>query len=264
MSTSSPLLTSVLDDLATESAGIDALVADLDEAGWRTATPAEGWDVAHQVAHLAWTDEAAVLAASDKDGWDALVLAAADSPTGFVDEAAADGAREPGRDILTRWRHARETLAEALLAHPADQRLPWFGPPMSAVSMATARFMETWAHGLDIADALGVRPEPTDRIRHVAHLGVRTRNFSFATHGQEPPAEDFRVELVAPSGEQWTFGPEDAPQRVTGPALDLALLVTQRRHRDDLALVATGADADRWLDLAQCFAGPPGGGRGSR
>jgi hypothetical protein len=48
---------------------------------------------------------------------------------------------------------------------------------------------------------------------------------------------------------------------VTGPALDLCLLATQRRNRADLALVATGPDADAWLDIAQAFAGLPGPGR---
>ena len=146
-------------------------------------------------------------------------------------------------------------------SYPAGQKMPWFGPPMSPTSMATARFMETWAHGLDVADALGITPERTDRVRQVAHLGVRTRNFAFATHGLDAPAEEFRIELVAPSGDLWVWGPEDAAQRVTGSAYDFCLRVTQRRHRDDLDLRATGPDADRWLDLAQAFAGPPGEGR---
>jgi uncharacterized protein (TIGR03084 family) len=132
---------------------------------------------------------------------------------------------------------------------------------MSPASMGTARFMETWAHALDVYDALDTTREPTDRIRHVAHIGVRTRDFAFGVHGLEPPAEPFRIELVAPSGELWTWGPADAAQRVTGPAYDFCLRVTQRRHRDDLELVATGADADRWLDIAQAFAGPSGAGR---
>jgi uncharacterized protein (TIGR03084 family) len=127
--------------------------------------------------------------------------------------------------------------------------------------MATARLMETWAHGLDIADALGVTPAPTDRLRHIARLGYRTRDFAHVVHGVPVPADPFRVELAGPSGDVWVFGPEDAPQRVTGPALDFCLLVTQRAHRSDLALRAEGADADRWLDIAQAFAGPPGGGR---
>jgi uncharacterized protein (TIGR03084 family) len=142
--------------------------------------------------------------------------------------------------------------------------MPWFGPPMSAASMATARFMETWAHALDVYAALGVSPDPTDRIRHVAHLGVRTRNFAFSVHELEPPAEEFRIDLVSPSGEQWTWGPEDAAQTVTGSAYDFCLLVTQRVHRDDTDLVASGADAEKWLTIAQAFAGPSGDGRAPR
>ena len=104
--------------------------------------------------------------------------------------------------------------------------------------MATARFMETWAHSLDVAEALGVEPEPTDRIRHVAHLGVRTRNFAFACTRSSRPAEEFRIELRSPSGELWEWGPADAAQSVRGSAYDFCLRVTQRRHRDDLDLVA--------------------------
>jgi uncharacterized protein (TIGR03084 family) len=132
---------------------------------------------------------------------------------------------------------------------------------MSPTSMATARLMETWAHGQDVADALGAEHAVTDRIRHVAHIGVRARDFAYRVRGLEPPAGEFRVELTGPGGDVWTWGPDDAPQRVTGPALDFALVVTQRRHRSDLALVAEGADADHWLDIAQAFAGPPGEGR---
>ncbi len=131
---------------------------------------------------------------------------------------------------------------------------------MSAASMATARLMETWAHGQDVADALGVERTPTGRLRQVAHLGVRTRTFSYLVHGLPAPQADVRVELTAPDGEQWTWGPEDAPDRVTGTALDFCLLVTQRRHRSDLELVTAGG-ADTWLEIAQAFAGPPGAGR---
>jgi uncharacterized protein (TIGR03084 family) len=203
----------------------------------------------------------AVAAAGDHERWDAVVLEAIGDPDGFVDAQALVGAAAEPAVLLDRWRTARHALQQALREVPAGQRLPWFGPPMSPTSMATARFMETWAHSLDVADALGATLEVTDRFRHVAHLGVRTRDFSFGVHGLGPPVEQFRVELVAPSGEIWTWGPEEAAQRVTGPAYDFCLRVTQRRHRDDLGLVATGEDADRWLDLAQAFAGPAGEGR---
>ena len=145
--------------------------------------------------------------------------------------------------------------------------MPWFGPPMSPTSMVTARFMETWAHAHDVYDALvstgstDERPEPTDRIKQVAYLGVRTRNYSFSMHEEAPPADEFRVELVAPSGELWAWGPEDAAQSVRGSAYDFCLLVTQRVNRADTDLIAVGDDAEHWLGIAQAFAGPAGPGR---
>jgi len=127
--------------------------------------------------------------------------------------------------------------------------------------MATARLMETWAHGLDVADALGVRQPATARLQSIAHIGVRTRDFAFAINGLAPPADPFRVELAAPDGSAWTWGPEDASQRVTGSAEDFCLLVTQRRPPAALDVSAEGDDAARWLTIAQAFAGPPGPGR---
>ena len=257
-----------LDDLLTdrkaEGDQLWSVVSGLDEAGWRTPTPAAGWTVATQVAHLLWTDEVAVVAATDKEKWDELVLQAIGDPDGFVDASAHEVARLAPQALLARWGAAREALGRALRDLPQGQKMPWFGPPMSAASMATARFMETWAHALDVYDALGHSPDPTDRIRHVAHLGVRTRNFAFSVHELEPPAEEFRIDLVSPSGDQWTWGPEDATQTVTGSAYDFCLLVTQRVHRDDTDLVAHGADAAKWLTIAQAFAGPAGEGRDRR
>jgi uncharacterized protein (TIGR03084 family) len=270
------VLDGVIADLAAEGDQLRGVVAGLDEAGWRAATPAEGWDVATTIAHLLWTDQVAVLAAGSLDGdegkhaWDAVVLQALEDPTGFVDQHALELGALPGAEILARWDAARPALLDALRTVPEDTKLPWFGPPMSPTSMATARFMETWAHSLDVYDGL-VRlslisepPPVTDRIRHVAHIGVRTRGFSFVNNGLDVPVDHPRVELVAPSGATWTWGPEDAEQRVTGPALDFCRLVTQRIHRDDTALAAHGEEAERWLRIAQAFAGPAGGGRERR
>ena len=256
------VLTQVLADLAAEGDRLDALVSGLDDAGWHTPTPAPGWDVAAQVAHLAWTDDVALKAATDKDAWDAVVLGAIADPEGFVDAQAR--ALATADDLVTRWQQGRRDLHAALAAYPQGQKMPWFGPPMSATSMATARLMETWAHSLDVHEGLGAPVEDTDRIRHIAHLGVRTRNFAHQLHGLDAPAEEFRIDLVAPSEEVWSWGPEDAAQTVTGSAGDFCRLVTQRVHRADTDLVATGADADRWLDIAQAFAGQPGEGRAPR
>ncbi len=249
----------LIDELTAESEELDTLVADLSPGQWHMPTPAPGWTIAHQIAHLLWTDRAAVLAATDEPGFARLVASAAADPLGFVDAGAEEVAASP--DLLASWRSTRATLADALHAVPAGRKLPWFGPPMSPASMATARLMETWAHGLDVADALGVRRAPTSRLRSIAHLGVRTRDFAFTVHGLTPPAEFFHVELRGPAGERWSWGPDDAAQRVSGSAEDFCLLVTQRRPLGELDVTATGSEAQRWLTIAQAFAGPPGGGR---
>ena len=255
------LLAGLLADLAAEGAALDDVVAGLPTGAMATPTPAEGWTVAHQIAHLAWTDEQALLAATDPEGFARTVADVGSGLGAAVDAAAAAGAGEDPAALLRRWQDGRAALARELAALPDGATLPWFGPPMSPASMATARLMETWAHGVDVTDALGRPPSESDRLRHVAHIGVRTRDFAFAQRGMPAPAEPFRVELAAPDGSAWTWGPEDAAQRVTGPALDFCLRVTRRRHRADLALQATGPDADRWLDVAQAFAGPPGADR---
>ncbi|MDQ6688430.1 MAG: TIGR03084 family metal-binding protein [Actinomycetota bacterium] len=257
------VLQEVLVDLDAEGGRLERLVSGLDEAGWQRPTPAAGWSVKHQIAHLAWTDEAATAAATDPVAWDALVSAAIANPDGFVDDSAAEGTTAEAAQLLNRWRRSRAALREALRGRPAGQKMPWYGPPMSPTSMATARFMETWAHGLDVAETLGELPEPTDAIRHIVHLGVRTRNYAFAVHGLPVPSEDFRFSLVAPSGSRWETGSRSAAQAVRGSAYDFCLLVAQRRNRADLDLIADGADADRWLDIAQAFAGPAGSGRGA-
>jgi uncharacterized protein (TIGR03084 family) len=140
-------------------------------------------------------------------------------------------------------------------------RVPWFGPDMSVASALTARIMETWAHGQDIADTLGVTREATDRLAHVAHIGVGARAYSFVANGRPAPTVGVRVDLVLPSGRPWSAGPADAADRIAGSAVDFCLVVTQRRHRDDTGLVVTGPAADEWMAIGQAFAGKPGAGR---
>jgi uncharacterized protein (TIGR03084 family) len=257
MATAGPMV----DDLRAESAALDALVAELAAREWARATPAEGWTIAHQIAHLLWTDRVALTSVTDEAGFAALLQEAATDPIGFVDAGAEELAAAAPAELLSDWRHTRSRLHDELLAVPDGRKLPWFGPPMSAASMATARLMETWAHGLDVADALGVKRPATPRLRSIAHIGVRTRDYAFAINGLAAPAEEFRVELRAPDASTWPWGPADAAQRVTGSAEDFCMLVTQRRPRAALDVTAEGDDAERWLTIAQAFAGPPGPGR---
>lgn len=248
-------------DLQAESDDLDVLVAPLAPADWATTTPAPGWTIAHQIAHLLWTDRVSLLSVTDESAFGEVLTEAATNPLGFVDVAAEELATLDPAELLADWRDTRRRLHAALLEVADGRKLPWFGPPMSATSMATARLMETWAHGLDVADALGVTRAPTDRLRSIAHIGVRTRDYAYFVNNLTPPSEPFYVELRGPGGDPWSWGPADAAQRVTGAAEDFCFLVTQRRPLSALDVTAVGEDAQHWLTIAQAFAGPPGPGR---
>jgi uncharacterized protein (TIGR03084 family) len=247
---------SLLDDLAAEHAALDAVVAPLPEAQWALPTPAAGWSIGDSILHLALTDEAAALAAADPAGFEAYRQQRQSS----VDPFAAHRAL-PAAQLLELWRTNRQRLLTALQGLDPKARISWFGPPMGAMSHATARLMETWAHGQDVRDTLGLDPPATPRLKHIAHLGVRTRAYSYRQHGLEPPSTDVRVELLAPDGTHWTWGVPQAPDRVVGVAVDFCLVVVQRRHLDDTDLQCTGPHARQWLLLAQAFAGHAGAGR---
>ena len=248
-------------DLAAESAVTRALIVGLDEPGWHTPTPAAGWDIADQIGHLAFFDEVAVQSAVAPEEFLAA-LAQTEADGGISpDKIAARFRDRTGAELLAWFEDARAALLGTFANLDPAARLPWFGPAMSAASSLTARLMETWAHTQDIADALGVTREPTGRLRHVAHIGVGARAFSYAVHGKPAPSAPVRVELIGPSGAIWAWGPEDVGDRVAGPALDFCLLVTQRRHRYDVALGIEGPAATEWMAIAQAFAGTAGTGR---
>jgi uncharacterized protein (TIGR03084 family) len=251
----------IIDDLAAESDALDDLVAPLPPERWSTGTPAPVWTIAHQIAHLFWTDRVSLLSVTDEAAFGEVLTTAAANPAGFVDAGAEELAVVPPAQLLADWRLTRQRLHDELRDVPDGRKLLWFGPPMSAASMATARLMETWAHGLDVADALGIKPVATARLRSIAHIGVRTRDYAYVVNALTPPVDPFHVELRAPDGALWTWGPADATQRVTGSAADFCALVTQRRPLADLDIVAEGPDAEHWLTIAQAFAGPPGAGR---
>jgi enediyne biosynthesis protein E11 len=255
------LAEAVLSDLAAEGDDVDELVAGIEPHQWQTPTPAPGWTIAHQVGHLESTDRIAALAVTDPAGFAARRDAAVADFDAATDAAATEYSSRPPAELLANWRASRAEVISALASVRDGERVPWLVTSMSAASLASTRIMELVGHGQDIRDALGIAWKPTDRIRHLAWLGVRTRDFAYANNRLEAPGEEFRVELTAPSGTLWTFGPQAARQRVIGPAADFCLLVTRRRHRADLRLTAEGADADRWLDIAQAYVGPPSPGR---
>ena len=252
--------------VADLTAEVDDLAGALDrlpEAAWATPTPAVGWTVQDQVAHLAHFDWVTRLAISRPDDFVALRSSLGDGMAdlpAYVDSIGPANRSRDGADMLRWWRGQHHALRDAVTS-ASGERVPWFGPAMSLASKVTARIMETWAHGQDVVDALGVVRTPTDRLRHVARIGVLAMPNSFATHGRPVPTDPIRVALTAPSGEVWAWGEDDAADTVAGSALDFCLVVTQRRHVADTALAVAGPTATAWVEIAQAFAGPPGAGR---
>lgn len=255
------LSTEVYSDLIAEGEALDQIVAGLDPAQWDLATPSPGWTIKHQVAHLASMAWIAGIAASDPDAFKQLAAGAGDDFDGAVQALLTPYLAASPQDLLARWRSERAEATQALAALPPDHLVPWVAREIPAGILAGAGYMELFAHGQDIADTIGVRREYNDRIRHLAEFAVRNRDFGYLVRGLTPPETRFTFQLTAPSGELWEFGAAGSGQRITGPALDFCLLVTRRRHRDDLALNTSGEDADYWLNIAQAYRGSPGTGR---
>jgi uncharacterized protein (TIGR03084 family) len=251
----------VLSDLAAEGDDVERLVADLTPDQWALPTPAVGWTIAHQVAHLAATFRMAAIAAADPERFKAMAATLSPDFNANVVAAMREYLNDEPPVLLSRWRQDTDGAVTSLAAVPDGQLVPWLVRPLPAQVLAAAGMMELFGHGQDIADALGVVPKRTERMGHLVAFAVRTWDFGYLARDLTPPQTEFRFEITAPSGTQWTFGPEDAKQSIVGPAEDFCLLVTRRRHRDDLAVRAVGADAEQWLDIAQAYRGPAGPGR---
>ncbi len=257
----STTLDKIICDLEAEHSALNKVVRPLSTADWDTPTHAPGWSVRDQVSHLAFFDEAASLAITNHDAFVPEARAAQQAGSDFEGRYLARGRGMAPSGVLDWWRTASSALIAAARTLDSKARLPWFGPDLGASSFITARLMETWSHGLDIVDVVeGDRPD-TDRLRHVAFLGVRTRAYSYIVHEMQPPATPVRVELTSPSGETWAFGDADAEEVIRGAATDFCRVVTQRRHLADTNLEVLGPAAEEWMTIAQAFAGPPGPGR---
>ena len=249
----------ILGDLLDEQAALDPIVRALSDADWATPTASPRWTVTDQIAHLTFFDGKAARAIESPERWDEerARLFGAGGDLG-VDELTLTAVRQlPPSARHAAWVRGRDALEHAARGLADDTRVPWYGPSMGAKSFLTARLMECWAHGQDVIDAVGgIRP-PSDRLRHVAQMGFATRGWTYLNRGESPPVDDVHLRLTAPSGATWTWGPAHADARVSGPAEDFCLVVTQRRHLDDASLELRGEAAIDWLSKAQTFAGPP-------
>jgi uncharacterized protein (TIGR03084 family) len=257
---SPPDLDALAAHLADETAALLSAIGAAGAPGWSTATPAAGWTVADQVGHLAYFDEAATASRGGPERFAPYLDEAIRLGPALCDVVAERTRARTSAELRSWWLDARAEMVGAMLAAGASTRVPWYGPDFSVASAMTGRIMETWAHGQDVYDALGVAHPGTPALYDVARLCARTRANSYAAHGREVPDAHVIVVLAAPDGSTWRFG-EEGPQEIRGDAVEFCLVATQRRHRADTSLVATGEAAAEWLEIAQAFAGPPGAGR---
>ncbi len=245
-------IAALVGDLEAEQAELQAVVEVLDADDWFTPTPSWGWDVRDTIAHLADTDEMAIdTARGGPYAINDLVQRAA-SGSDVTFRGVLKG-RSMAGPLVGRWWASTSVAERTMLRGLApDTRVPW-GLGMRTPSFATARLMETWAHGLDVRTALGVAAVDTDRLAHVAWLATRALPYAYSVAGQEPPDAPLRVELTLPSGAQWTSGPPDARARISGTAGDYCRAFVHRRRVADTNLVMEGAAARTALSVARAF-----------
>ena len=248
------------DDFVAESEALHGALAPLDDAAFLTVTQFKDWTIDDVVRHLHFFNEMTDLALLDP-------LAFAARYEMFEAGRKADGTMTgitgrllrglSGQRLLAAWRERYLEMGPRWRDADPKARVRWVGPDMSVRSSITARQMETWAHGQEVVDALGVERENGDRIRNIAHLGVQTYGWTFLNRGETAPGPAPYVRLTAPSGAIWEWGAPSEDERVAGPAVDFAQVVTQVRNVADVDLAVTGPNATRWMAVAQCFAGPP-------
>ena len=247
------------EELRQEYLDLAGLVETLSAAEWQLKSRFYGWTPFDEVSHLLFFDERGLLAATDAAAFAADTAAIAKQLA--VGREISAIARDcyghlSGAELARQWRVCFEKLVAQLAVLDPKARLPWYGPQMSARSFATARMMETWAHGQDVYDVMGRRRTPTTRLKHIAHIGVTTFGWTFVNRKLPVPAAVPHVALQGPNGETWTWGEPSSSDFVSGSAEEFCLVVTQRRNLADTALRHAGS-ADQWLPIAQCFAGPP-------
>ena len=258
--TGAPISMQQAQDFLEESEALAAVVDPLDGAGFATETLFKGWTIDDVIGHLHMFNHAAGLTATDADAFARFF-----APVG-QELAKGRSLREiqvgwldglSGRRLYDTWRHTCREVAEIYSDIDPKARLKWAGPDMSARSSITARQMETWAHGQEVFDVLGVERRDWDRIRNIAHLGVSTYGWTFMNRGEDVPEPAPYVRLQAPSGATWEWNEPQDDNRVEGTATAFCQVVTQVRNVADTALATTGDTARRWMEVAQSFAGPP-------
>ena len=249
----------LMDDLQAEGDVLFDLLKSQQPSFFDELTSFKRWTIHDVVAHLHYSDYLALLAATEPKVFHrevSVIMESMQQGASLMDHTRdwlTDDLKDAG--ILPRWYSTFCEMVEVFRAAPADARYDWFGPPMGVAMFATARQMETWAHGLSLFDAAGVERQETDRIRNICVIGCKTFAWTFQNRGEAIPGTMPKVTLALPSGALFEEG--DGDGSIDGKAVDFAKVVTQTRNIADVGLTVLGDVANQWMAVAQCFAGPP-------
>jgi uncharacterized protein (TIGR03084 family) len=247
-------------DFHDEGQELRELLLTLSDADWDRKTLFKDWTINDVVLHLHASDINAAATVRDTAEYEALRRDIQEKRKGGMSMIAESRQRYPGlrgKALLARWWEQLDALCAQLAAKDPAARLVWVGPTMGVKMFATARQMETWAHGQELYDVMGKERVFHDRLRNVAEIGVRTFGWTFANRKLPPPGEVPYVRLVAPSGAIWEWNAPSAENAVQGNGVEFCQVVTQTRNIGDTSLRVVGAPARQWMALAQCFGGPP-------
>ncbi len=251
----------ILSDLVAEQQSLDQFLQRIRERDWKLPTPAPGWSIHDTVSHLAFTETFA--AAAIEQGQDYVDSQHVTDVDEWTDRGVQQGRGKRYQEVIEWWRNGRASVVDALSRMEASDRIPWVINSLSAKGFATLRLMETWAHGLDIREAMDGRlpvvedeeetEEDSPRLRHVAWLAHRMLPYAFEQAGEEYPKEGIRVQVMGPKYASWVFGPRETDQVIKGHAGEFCRVAVHRLDPADTGLKAIGDYAETALRIIRAY-----------
>ena len=247
----------ICDDIAAETRALSSVVEDLTEDQWRAPTVAEGWDSHETILHLGATDWICYLTLVNPKLFVDIRTQLSKGETSVHKAVGPQVRALQGSELWEWFLTGRSEMLGALRDTDPKARITWLGPDIGARSLATSRLLETWTHSHDLADSFAIQYPRTNRLRHLAHIGVVPPQSSYVNQGLPPPKEPVRVELVSPNGDQWSWGPDDATNKVSANAYEFCKVITRRIPVAESAVETHGVLAQKWMEIAQPWIEPP-------
>lgn len=246
-------------DFQAESDALYDLLKPLEDADFDRKTLFKDWSLNDVLQHLHFFNYAADLSLKDEAG---ILKLLADLKAAYAEGETVVSYTDKqlngvsGRELLELWHDYYTKMVDNFRDVDPKKRLKWAGPDMSVLSSITARLMETWSHGQAVYDLLGAERQDKDHIKNIVVMGNNTFGWTFINRGEEVPEDKPFLKLTAPSGAIWEFNDPSDSNYVEGLASEFCQIVTQTRNVKDTGIKAVGDVATKWMEVAQCFAGP--------